>query len=287
MMNLLLLKKQLQEFLIEDIGTGDLSASLFEGETITTAAIVSKEEGVFVGEHVLKQGYLLIDHEVEIKACLKDGEFVKTGTVIAEIKGKRSSILSGERVLLNLVQRLSGIATLTAKAVILAGGRSRITDTRKTTPGLRMLEKYAVRSGGGFNHRFGLYDMVMLKENHLAGFPSIREAVSAARQKLGHTVKIEVETETEEQVLEAVTAGADIIMFDNCTPEEIRQRIQIVPEYIITEASGGITLDTIEDYSKTGVQYLSLGFLTHSYQALDISLNTEGVVKHDYTGNVY
>jgi nicotinate-nucleotide pyrophosphorylase (carboxylating) len=281
-MNLLLLKKQLQEFLIEDIGPGDLSASIFEDGTVTTAAILSKEEGVFVGEQVLQEGYLLLDNEIEIRLHKRDGDFVEYGTVLAEIKGRKSTILSGERVLLNIVQRLSGIASVTAKAVFLAGGRTRITDTRKTTPGLRMLEKYAVRCGGGFNHRFGLYDTVMLKENHLTGFSSLEEAVFSVRERLGHTVKIEIETETEEQVRQAVNAGADIIMFDNCSPDEIKERLKIVPPTIITEASGGITLDTIEPYSRTGVQYLSLGFLTHSFKALDISLNVKGAVKHDY-----
>lgn len=286
-MNQLLLKKQLQEFLLEDIGTGDLSASLFEDGTVTTAIIVAKEKGVFAGMDILPLGYDLIDSSIETKVFVNDGDPIEPGTVLAEIKGKRSSVLSGERVLLNLLQRLSGIATTTAQAVSLTRGRTRICDTRKTTPGLRMLEKYAVRCGGGFNHRFGLYDTVMLKENHLAGFSSIKEAVYAARERFGHTVKVEVETETEDQVVQAVDAGADIIMFDNCTPEEIQQRMKRVPPGIITEASGGINLETIDAYSSTGVQYLSLGFLTHSYKALDISLNVKGVVKHDYSRNIF
>jgi nicotinate-nucleotide pyrophosphorylase (carboxylating) len=206
---------------------------------------------------------------------------------LADIRGRRQSILMGERVLLNLLQRLSGIATVTAQAVSLTNGRTRICYTRKTTPGLRMLEKYAVRCGGGFNHRFGLYDTVMFKDNHLAGFSSIKEAIISAREKYGHTIKVEVETETEDQVFQAVEAGADIIMFDNCTPEEIIVRLRHVPPGIITEASGGITLESIDAYSQTGVQYLSLGFLTHSYNALDISLNVKGVVKHDLIRNIY
>jgi nicotinate-nucleotide pyrophosphorylase (carboxylating) len=285
MMNPLLLRKQLQEFFIEDIGSGDLSASLFEDNKRVTAAVIAKEYGVFAGGLVLTEGYMLIDPETEIHLFINDGEFVEPGTVLAEISGKSQSVLSGERVLLNLLQRLSGIATITARAVSCTDGETRICDTRKTTPGLRMLEKYAVRCGGGFNHRFGLYDTVMLKENHLAGFPSIEEAVNTARKKFGHTVKIEVETETEEQVLQAVSAGADIIMFDNCSPEEIKQRLRHVPPNVITEASGGITLEMINEYSKTGVQYISLGFLTHSYKALDISINVKGVVKHEYSRN--
>jgi nicotinate-nucleotide pyrophosphorylase (carboxylating) len=285
-MNLLLLKKQLQDFLIEDIGTGDLSSSLFDEQDITTATMIAKENGVFAGCHVLSIGYGLIDSEVETEIFVKDGDLIKEGTILAEIKGKRASLLTGERVILNLLQRLCGLATITAKAVSLAKGNAKISDTRKTTPGLRMLEKYAVRCGGGYNHRMGLYDTVMLKDNHLAGFSSIQEAVAAVRKTLGHTVKIEVETETEEQVIQAVEAGADIIMFDNCTPEEIKQRLQFVPPAIITEASGGICMEEIEAFSNTGVQFLSLGFLTHSYTALDISLNLKGAVKHDYSRNL-
>jgi nicotinate-nucleotide pyrophosphorylase (carboxylating) len=285
-MNHLLLKKQLQEFLIEDIGTGDLSAALFEDETEVSASIIAKENGIFAGHQVLQLGYELIDPILRTEVYVKDGDYIETGMILAEIKGSRKSILSGERVLLNLMQRLSGIATVTAHAVSHARGRTRICDTRKTTPGLRMLEKYAVRCGGGYNHRFGLYDTIMLKDNHLAGFSSMKEAIDAAREKLGHTIKIEVETETEEQVIDAVSAGADIIMFDNCTPEEITQRLKYVPQGIVTEASGGITLETIEAYSRTGVQYISLGFLTHSFKALDISLNVKGVVKHDHSRNV-
>ncbi|MBN3547475.1 carboxylating nicotinate-nucleotide diphosphorylase [Fictibacillus barbaricus] len=282
-MNPLLLKKQLQDFFIEDIGSGDLSASLFEESGEVTATIIAKDKGVFAGGQILTAGYELIDSMVQTNVYVKDGEKVEAGTILAEITGKRQSVLSGERVLLNLLQRLSGIATVTAQAVANTNGITRICDTRKTTPGLRMLEKYAVRCGGGFNHRFGLYDTVMLKENHLAGFPSIKEAVKTARQKFGHTVKIEVETETEQQVIEAVSAGADIIMFDNCTPEEIKQRLIQVPPGIITEASGGITLEMINAYSETGVHYISLGYLTHSYKSLDISMNVKGVVKHVYS----
>ena len=283
MMNPLLLKKQLQDFFIEDIGSGDLSASLFEENGEVTATVIAKDKGVFAGGQILTAGYELIDSMVQTNVYVKDGEKVEAGTILAEITGKRQSVLSGERVLLNLLQRLSGIATVTAQAVANTNGITRICDTRKTTPGLRMLEKYAVRCGGGFNHRFGLYDTVMLKENHLAGFPSIKEAVKTARQKFGHTVKIEVETETEQQVIEAVSAGADIIMFDNCTPEEIKQRLIQVPPGIITEASGGITIEMINAYSETGVHYISLGYLTHSYKSLDISMNVKGVVKHDYS----
>jgi nicotinate-nucleotide pyrophosphorylase (carboxylating) len=183
-----------------------------------------------------------------------------------------AALLKGERVVLNLVQRMSAIATQANKAAqILAGTKTKPCDTRKTTPGLRMLEKYAVRSGGAFNHRFGLYDAVMIKDNHISFAGSITKAVETVKGKLGHTVKIEVETESREQVLEAVQAGADIIMFDNRTPDEIKQLVKLVPSHIITEASGGINLTNLETYRECGVDFISLGSLTHSVRALDIS----------------
>jgi nicotinate-nucleotide pyrophosphorylase (carboxylating) len=286
-MNPIILKKQLQDFLIEDIGTGDLSASLFDDEEVTVATLIAKEDGIFAGFQVVSAGYEVIDPKIQTKMFVKDGDIIEKGTILAEVKGKRASLLTGERVILNVLQRLCGIATITAQAVSLTNGKCRICDTRKTTPGLRMLEKYAVRCGGGYNHRMGLYDTVMLKDNHLTGFSSIGEAVKAARAKMGHTVKIEVETETEDQVIQAVKAGADIIMFDNCAPEEIKHRLQYVPSHIITEASGGLSMEMIDAYSCTGVQYLSLGFITHSFNALDISLNMKGAVKHDNFRNVY
>ena len=167
--------------------------------------------------------------------------------------------LSGERVILNLIQRMSGIATNARKAVELTKGtNAKICDTRKTMPGLRMLDKYAVRTGGAYNHRSGLYDCIMLKDNHIAFAGSISKAVQLAKSKIGHTVKIEVEIETKEQLLEAIEAGADIIMFDNRTPEEIKQWLPLVPEHITTEASGGITLDNLRKYAESGVEWISL-----------------------------
>lgn len=190
--------------------------------------------------------------------------------------GPIASILTGERVVLNLLQRMSGIATLTNQAVkLLNSDHTKICDTRKTTPGLRMIEKYAVRCGGGYNHRFGLYDGIMLKDNHIASAGSIAEAVQKARAKAGHMIKIEVEIETEQQLHEAIAARADIIMFDNRTPIEAAAFAAITPDSIITEASGGITLENLADYGRTGVDYVSLGMLTHSAKALDLSMNVE------------
>ena len=178
----------------------------------------------------------------------------------------------GERVILNLIQRMSAIATATNLAVReTAGTNAKICDTRKTMPGMRMLDKYAVRIGGAYNHRNGLYDAIMLKDNHIAFAGSITKAVQLAREKIGHTIKIEVEIETKAQLNEAIAAGADIIMFDNRSPEEIREWLPVVPPHIATEASGGISLHNLNTYAETGIQWISLGALTHSVKAFDIS----------------
>ncbi len=225
------------------------------------------------GSVILEQGYSLLHPAIQVELHVAEGMQFQKGEIIASVTGPVRSILTGERVLLNLLQRLSGIATVTARAVELLDDRSiRICDTRKTTPGLRMLEKYAVRCGGGFNHRLGLDQAVLLKENHLAASGGIKPAVSLVKSKLGHTVKIEVETTNRQEVLEAVDAEVDIIMFDNAAPEEVKHYLQIVPEEIVTEASGGITLDNISRYRNCGVDYLSLGFLTHSIRAIDLSM---------------
>jgi nicotinate-nucleotide pyrophosphorylase (carboxylating) len=273
-MNLLKLRSLLEKFFIEDIGEQDITTDLlFPDETNGQIVFLAKDEGVFCGEEIIRSGFQLLNNEITTQVFVKDGQAIKMGQELAYVSGKIADLLKGERVVLNLVQRMSGIATLTQKTVnTLDSGHTRICDTRKTTPGLRMLEKYAVRCGGGFNHRFGLYDGVMIKDNHISFAGSISKAVEAVRSKAGHMVKIEVEVETEEQVMEAVNAGADVIMFDNRTPEEIKEFIKLVPNGIITEASGGIQLRNIADYRETGVDYISLGYLTHSYKALDISV---------------
>jgi len=273
-MNSLKLRSQLEKFFIEDIGEQDITTDLiFSDQTTGKIVFLSKDEGIFCGEEVIKTGFLLLNNELTIELFVKDGQAIEKGQELAHVSGKIADLLKGERVVLNLIQRMSGIATLTEKAVhTLDSGHTRVCDTRKTTPGLRMLEKYAVRCGGGFNHRFGLYDAVMIKDNHISFAGSITKAVEAVRNKAGHMVKVEVEVETEAQVIEAVEAGADVIMFDNRTPEEIIEFIKLVPAGIITEASGGIQLSNIADYRDTGVDYISLGLLTHSYKALDISV---------------
>ncbi|MCT8139525.1 carboxylating nicotinate-nucleotide diphosphorylase [Anaerobacillus sp. CMMVII] len=276
-MNKLRLRAMLAAFLEEDLGTGDLtSESIFTEKDFGFGVFVAKEDGVFCGEEIISQGFKLLNDRISVDLHLSDGALVKKGDKIATIEGPVIHLLTGERVILNLIQRMSGIATLTKQAVLNAkSSHTKICDTRKTTPGLRMLEKYAVTCGGGFNHRMGLYDAVMIKDNHIAAAGGIAEAVKKVREKLGHTVKIEVETECLEDVLAAVNAKADIIMFDNRTPEEIRQFIELVPEGIITEASGGITMDNVASYANTEVDFISLGFLTHSAKAIDISFNIE------------
>jgi len=264
----------LSNFFIEDIGERDVTTDLiFADNPKGEIVFLAKENGVFCGEDIIKTGFHLLDPQIRTELFVKDGDPFEVGERLAIVSGEVSALLKGERVVLNLVQRMSGIATLTRKAVdTLDSSFTRICDTRKTTPGLRMLEKYAVRCGGGYNHRLGLYDGVMIKDNHISFAGSIKRAVELVRENVGHMVKIEVETESKEQVIEAVEAGADVIMFDNRTPNEIKELITLVPAHIITEASGNITLDNLASYRDSGVHYISLGFLTHSFKALDISV---------------
>ncbi|MCA1031897.1 carboxylating nicotinate-nucleotide diphosphorylase [Bacillus timonensis] len=272
-MNKLKLNHLLQQFFIEDIGDKDLTSdSIFPNQLQGEGVFIVKESGILAGVSIIEEGYKLIEPSIQVTLHSKDGAMVNKGERIATVHGPMAALLTGERVILNLVQRMSGIATSTRKAVkAVNSDRTKICDTRKTTPGLRMLEKYAVICGGGFNHRNGLYDGVMIKDNHIAFCGSISKAVALVKHRVGHMVKIEVETESREQVLEAVEAGVDVIMFDNRSPEEIVEFMKLVPSSILTEASGGISLDNIKEYGKTGVDYISLGMLTHSVNALDIS----------------
>lgn len=276
-MNALKVRKALERFILEDIGEKDVTSQLiFPDNLRAKGTFLAKETGVFVGTAVIEQGFRLLDDGIQITLYKKDGDFVEKGEILASVEGPIASLLTAERVILNIIQRMSGIATMTRKAVLaLESDHTRICDTRKTMPGLRMFDKYAVVCGGGYNHRFGLYDGVMIKDNHIAFVGSITKAVTSVKEKLGHMVKVEVETETEEQVREAIAAGADIIMFDNRTPEEVHEFSKIVPSTIVTEASGGITIENLSNYGGTGVDYISLGLLTHSVKALDISFNIE------------
>lgn len=276
-MNLFKLQHMLKEFFIEDIGDNDLSSTtIFPADEAGQFSFYAKEDGIFCGTPIIETGFALLHPSIRVTMHVAEGARIAYGDKLATIAGPIQLLLSGERVVLNLVQRLCAIATMTHAATSqTAGTTTKICDTRKTTPGLRMLEKYAVRIGGGYNHRSGLYDCIMLKDNHIAFCGSITEAVTRARQAIGHTVKIEVEIETRAQLQEAIEAHVDIIMFDNQTPETIREWQQLVPETVVTEASGGITLDTIASYAQSGVHYISLGFLTHSVKAFDISALVE------------
>ncbi|EAZ83387.1 carboxylating nicotinate-nucleotide diphosphorylase [Lysinibacillus sp. FSL M8-0216] len=272
-MNIIKLEEMLKQFFNEDIGDGDLSSEyIFSPKEQGTFSFYAKESGIFCGAPIIEHGFHVLDRSIKVNLPKKDGEAVEAGDVIAIIDGPLQKLLMGERVILNLIQRMSAIATAAHLAVQeIAGTNTKICDTRKTIPGLRMLDKYAVRIGGAFNHRNGLFDAIMLKDNHIAFAGSMTNAIQAAREKVGHTVKIEVEIETKKQLDEAILAGADIIMFDNRSPEEIRAWLPAVPSSITTEASGGITLENIRAYAQTGIQWISLGSLTHSVKAFDIS----------------
>lgn len=258
----------------EDINYLDVSADyLIPEDQRNDAYFVAKADGVLCGLDVALRTFRLLDDTFTAKVYKKDGDKIQKGDLIAEFSGKTVLLLKGERTALNLLQHMSGIATATARAVeLVKGTNAQITDTRKTLPGLRALQKYAVVCGGGKNHRFNLSDGAMLKDNHIDASGGIASAVETLRGKLGHMVKIEVETRDLDEVREALKAGADIIMLDNMTNDMMREAVKIIDGKAKTEASGGITLDTIAEVAKTGVDIISLGALTHSVQAFDISM---------------
>lgn len=258
----------------EDINYVDVASDyLIPEDQRDEAYFIAKADGVLCGLSVALRTFALLDDTFEAKIYKQDGDKVKKGDLIAEFSGKTVLLLKGERTALNLLQHMSGIATATAKAVeLVKGTNAQITDTRKTLPGMRALQKYAVVCGGGKNHRFNLSDGAMLKDNHIDAGGGITNAVAALRGKLGHMVKIEVETRNLDEVREAVTAGADIIMLDNMTNDMMREAVTIIGGKAKTEASGGITLDTLAEVAKTGVDIISLGALTHSVHAFDISM---------------
>lgn len=273
-MNKISLQNILNTFLTEDINHADItSEAIFPNDYYGSATLITKEDGIFSGAEIISLVYMLLDNRVSVTLHKVDGDPLQKYDEIATVHGPVRSILSGERVVLNLIQRMSGIATITHQAVsVFKNTPTKIVDTRKTLPGLRMLDKYAVTCGGGYNHRHGLYDGVMIKDNHIAFAGSITNAVELVRQQIGPMVKIEVEAESEAQVIEAVKNSVDIIMFDNQSPEEIIALKKLVPHHILTEASGGITANNLIEYQNTNVDLISLGYLTHSVRALDISL---------------
>lgn len=258
----------------EDIGLGDMTtqATIAAG-TSARAELVAKQDFVLAGIDVARRVFHLLDPSVAFEKLREDGQNVQRGEVLAWIKGEAAVLLQGERVALNLLQRMSGVASHTAAFVKeLEGTGAAVVDTRKTTPGLRALEKYAVRAGGGRNHRTSLYDGVLIKENHIAAAGGIGVAVARARSLAPHTLRIEVETRNLEEVEEALSAGADIIMLDNMDLDTLREAVALVDGRAITEASGGVTLETVRAIAETGVDLISVGALTHSSPAVDISM---------------
>lgn len=262
----------------EDIHTGDITTLATVPEPRPAQArLVAKEPLVLAGIEVAARVFTLLDEKIVFTPRRPDGTRVEKGEIVAIISGDARLLLQGERIALNLLQRMCGVATVTARYVdAVQGTKARIVDTRKTTPGLRVLEKYAVRVGGGINHRTGLYDGVLIKENHIAAAGGITEAIRRARGWIPHTLKIEIETETVEEVQEALAAGADIIMLDNMSYDEMRRAVEMIDGKALVEASGGINLDTVRDVAATGVDIISVGALTHSARAMDISMLLEG-----------
>ena len=257
----------------EDIGTGDITTlSTIPEDKTATGRFVAKEDMIICGIDLAKHIFGRVDPSIEMKANFKDGDAVKKGDVIAVVSGNAQNVLTGERTALNFMQRLTGIATRTHASVAeVAGTNAKITDTRKTTPGLRVLEKYAVRVGGGTNHRFNLADGVLIKDNHIAVSGGIKNAVKNARAVIPHTLKIEVEVETKEQLAEALDAGADIIMLDNMSNDLMRECVGIVAGRALVEASGNMGEKSLREVAETGVD-ISIGALTHTVKAADISL---------------
>lgn len=272
--------------LAEDVGWGDITTHALVSDDLTaSAAVIYKQPAVVAGLPVLVAAFRLLDPACRVDLAVAEGACVTAPSSVATVHGRASALLTAERVALNFLQRLSAIATLTAQfAAAIEGTSATIVDTRKTTPGLRVLEKYAVRVGGGQNHRFNLADGVLIKDNHLAALRStgrgLADGVRLARLAAPHTLKIEVETETLDHVREAVAAGADIILLDNMSVAQMRMAVEIVAGRAVTEASGGVRLDTIRGIAETGVDLISIGALTHSAPAIDISLEfslmTEG-----------
>ena len=259
----------LRNALAEDIGSGDItSLSTVPPQKTITGRYIAKGVGVICGLEIVARAFALLDASIALRALAADGDAVRQGDVVATVSGNARAILSGERVGLNLLQHMSGVATQTARAVAaVAGTGARIVDTRKTTPGLRALDKYAVRAGGGNNHRFGLFDGVLIKDNHIVAAGGIAEAVAAARQRAPHALRVEVE--------EALAAGADIVMLDNMPLDKMREAVRIAGGRALTEASGNMGDKTdaeLRAVAETGVDFISIGALTHSVKALDISL---------------
>jgi nicotinate-nucleotide pyrophosphorylase (carboxylating) len=262
--------------LLEDIGHGgDLTTdAIVEPQRVAKAQVAARASGVVAGIDVALLAFRLLDDRVRADVRVRDGERVAPGDVVAEVEGSARAILTAERTALNLLCRLSGIATATRALVELVSGTdAKIVDTRKTAPGLRALERYAVACGGGMNHRFGLDDGVLIKDNHLVLAGSIRAAVAAARARVGHMVKVEVEVDTLEQLREALDEPIDAVLLDNMTADRLGEAVRLVDRRVLTEASGGVTKENVVEIARSGVNLISVGWLTHSAPALDFGLD--------------
>jgi nicotinate-nucleotide pyrophosphorylase (carboxylating) len=272
--DLLNLDEIIQKALEEDIGPGDLTTdAIIDPHARGKAVLLAREQMILAGLPVFSMVFALLDPELEFEYRYQDGATIQKDEAICYISGRLASILKAERTALNFLQRMSGIATLTNDYVSNAGpGKARILDTRKTAPGLRALDKYSVKMGGGFNHRIGLFDGVLIKDNHIAAAGSISKAVSLARSNSPHTVKVEVEVETLPGVQEALDSGADIILLDNMPMDKLKQAVRIINRKALVEVSGGVTLGTIAEIAEIGVDFISVGALTHSVKAVDLSL---------------
>ncbi len=271
-----LLHSMIREFLREDVGRGDLtSESIFSDHEFGSARLVARDSFIVAGvECVAAEVFKVQNPSVITVDAVPDGTMARPKMSLLTVSGPVIDLLKAERVALNLLQRLSGIATFTAQFVEKVKVYAvRITDTRKTTPGLRVLEKYAVRVGGGSNHRFNLADGVLIKDNHIAACGSIQEAVDKVRAKIPHTIRIEVETDSLEQVKECLTCGVDIIMLDNMSPDMMSKAVQLINGRSLVEASGGVTLETVESIAMSGVDIISIGALTHSAPSCDIGMD--------------
>ncbi|WFD08904.1 carboxylating nicotinate-nucleotide diphosphorylase [Tepidibacter hydrothermalis] len=272
-MNWLIADEIIKNALIEDGVYGDISTnSIVSKSSLCSVELIVKENGVIAGLDVFKRVFDLLGN-VEVEFNVKDGEKVENKQVIGIIKGNTMNVLKGERIALNFLQRMSGIATITNRMVEkLYGTKAKLLDTRKTTPNLRIFEKYSVKAGGGCNHRFSLSDGVMLKDNHIQAAGGIKNAVKLAKENTSFVRKIEVEVESIEEVKEALESGVDIIMLDNMSIENMKEAVRIIDGKAITEASGNVSIDKIKSIAETGVDYISCGALTHSVKALDISM---------------
>ncbi len=268
-----------RQALMEDLGrAGDVTTdAIIPADATATVAIVSREAGVVAGLRCAELAWQLVDPRIIVAIHLPDGSRVEPGSVIATASGPARGILTGERVALNFLGQLSGVATATRRvADAIAHTRARVADTRKTVPGLRALQKYAVRCGGGANHRFGLDDAVLIKDNHIAVAGGVRPAVEAARENAGHLVKVEVEVDNLDQLTEVLELGVDAVLLDNMGPEQLRAAVALVAGRAITEASGRITLETAVAFAEAGVDLISSGALTHSSRVLDVGLDHLG-----------